>query len=255
MKQYIQEFAEILDVAAKDSKAVEQLSTKAKITLADAYLIQKESIDRRISRSEKITGIKLGFTSKAKMEQMGVHDLIWGRLTNTMEIKNEGVLHLENFIHPRAEPEIAYLVKKDIKTSLTREEALEYIESVAPAIEIIDSRYKNFKFSLEDVIADNCSSSAYVIGAWKPADTDVSNVDLTLNINGETVESGNTNAILGNPLESFLEATRLAFQYGISLKKGMVILAGAATSAAFIKKNDAIEADFKMLGKVTLSVQ
>ena len=255
MKQNIQELAKILDVAAKGSRPVEQLSANTKITLADAYLIQKESINRRVSRGEKITGIKLGFTSKAKMEQMGVHDLIWGRLTNTMEIKNEGVLHLDSFIHPRAEPEIAYLVKKDIETSLNREEALEYVESVAPAIEVIDSRYKNFKFSLEDVIADNCSSSAYVIGAWKPADMDVSNVDLTLNINGETIESGNTNAILGNPLESFIEATRLAYQHGIVLKKGMVVLAGAATPAAFIKRNDAIEADFKMLGKVTLKVE
>jgi len=255
MKHKIKELAKKLDIAAKDAKVVEQLSTKQEISLSDAYDIQKESIDRRYARGEKLTGIKLGFTSKAKMKQMGVHDLIWGRLTDTMEIENGGQMDLNNFIHPRVEPEIVFLVKEDVKEDINRENAFEYIESVAAAIEVIDSRYKNFKFSLEDVIADNCSSSGYVIGNWHSVNTDVSSLALALSINDEEIESGNTSAILGDPLESFIEACRIAKQYDLQLKKGMIILAGAATPAAFVKSGDAIVANFEVLGKVTFKVQ
>lgn len=255
MKQKIKQLATKLDTAAKVSEAIEQLSIKENISLSDAYEIQRESIQKREERGDYIIGVKLGFTSKAKMEQMGVHDLIWGRLTNSMKIENNGVLAISNYIHPRAEPEIAYLIKEDIKGVLTKDNVFNFIESIAPAIEIIDSRYKNFKFSLEDVIADNCSSTGYIIGEWCDSKTDVSNLGLTLSINNEVVESGNTSAILGNPLESFLEATRLANQYNVSLKKGMIILAGAATPAAFIKKNDIVEARFENIGSVLFKVK
>ena len=255
MKQKNKQFAEILDVATMEAKAIEQLSARDEITLSEAYLIQNEVIKKREMRGEKVSGVKLGFTSKAKMEQMGVHDLIWGKLTNAMEIKNEGILYFNNYIHPRAEPEIAYLIKEDIKRQLNKEEALDFVDGIAPAIEIIDSRYKNFKFSLEDVVADNCSSTGYIIGKWMQPNTNVSNLELTLSVNNTVVESGNTNAILGDPLESFIEATRLAQQYDMKLKKGMIVLVGAATPASFIKKKDIVEASFKKLGRVTFKIQ
>lgn len=255
MKQLIKQLGKELDTAAKDSKIVAQLSNKHSISLSDAYSIQKESIDRRFARGEKLSGVKLGFTSKAKMKQMGVHDLIWGRLTDVMEIKNGGEMNLNNFIHPRVEPEIVFLVKEDVNELVNKENAFNYIESVASAIEIIDSRYKNFKFSLEDVIADNCSSAGYIIGDWHPFKTGVSNLALTLSINDKEIESGNTNAILGNPLESFIEACRITKQYNLHLKKGMIVLAGAATPATFVTKGDRVEASFEVLGKVSFLVK
>ncbi len=255
MKHRHIQLAEILDTAALTASATDQLTAMEAISLNDAYEIQKELLHKRALRGEHITGIKLGFTSKAKMKQMGVHDLIWGRLTDAMEIKNHGTLDTTKFIHPRAEPEIAFLIKKDITGHLNKEEALTYIDALAPAIEIIDSRYKNFKFTLEDVVADNCSSAAYVLGDWIAANTDVSNLELNLSINGKVIEAGNTNAILGNPIHSFIEATRLATQFGVALNKGMIVLAGAATPATFFQKNDYIEANFKNLNKVAFNVQ
>jgi 2-oxo-3-hexenedioate decarboxylase len=254
MKQELLKFSETLDTAAKDASPLQQLSNLTKLSLSDAYDIQKESINRRLERGEILTGIKLGFTSKAKMEQMGVHDLIWGRLTDKMSISNNGTLELSSFIHPRAEPEIAYLLKQDITELINSKNVSQYVSSVCAAIEIIDSRYENFKFSLEDVIADNCSSSAYVLGDWKDFSTDASNLEMTLKVNNKVVHSGNSSAILGNPLNSLLEAFRLANQYKVQLKKDMVILAGAATPAVFIKKNDAVEVEVNNLGKVSLNV-
>ena len=254
MSRQNSDFAIVLDKAAKEAVPVPQISDTTKISLDDAYEIQAGSLEHRYARGEKMTGIKMGFTSKAKMEQMGVHDMIWGRLTDDMEIKPNGELLRKKFIHPRAEPEIAFLVKADITKPISITEIDTYFEAVAPAIEIIDSRYKDFKFSLEDVITDNCSSSGYVIGSWQNSDTDISDLPITIGTNATVQQSGSSKAILGNPIQSFVEATRLATKYGQELKKGMIILAGAATPAIHINEGDIVEASFGDLGSLRFKV-
>lgn len=254
MKEHIRDFSVALDKAAQSAKPIVQLSNSSVIDLDDAYAIQAASMQRRYARSEKLVGLKMGFTSKAKMEQMGVHDMIWGRLTDAMEIMADGNLNLSSFIHPRAEPEIAFLLKKDVKSSIAIEDISEYVEGIAPAIEVIDSRYVNFKFSLEDVVADNCSSSGYVLGKWHSPDTDISDVPITIGTKGNVQQSGSSKAILGNPFQSFVEATRLALKYGQELKKGMIILAGAATSAIHIHAGETVSASFGGLGELKFKV-
>ena len=251
----LKEIAKILDNAALEATPTRQVSLDTPVSLEDAYTIQKHSIERRLNRGENLTGYKLGFTSKAKMEQMGVHELIWGRLTDQMDLSTEGSMSMHNFIHPRVEPEIAFIVSKDIDKPITREECFEYVSAIAPAIEVIDSRYKDFKFSLEDVIADNCSSSGYVLGELLPPDTKINDIAIEVLINGACVQSGNTNAILGDPWESFLEATRITSKYKVPILKGMVILAGAATSAEYVKTDDQVLCQFNNLGEVSLKVE
>lgn len=253
MKQELKNIAIALDDAARSSKAIPQISLSAGIDLKQAYAIQKESIARRHMRGEMHTGYKLGFTSKAKMEQMGVHDLIWGRLTSAMIIENN-TLSRDKFIHPRVEPEIAFRVGKKIDNSLSLAQVPDYLSGVAIALEVIDSRYENFKFSLEDVIADNCSSAAYIIGDWHPVETNVNNVNIRLNINDKENQTGNSNAILGNPLESMVEISRILSAQGIVLEPGEVILAGAATSAVYINQGDKIEGHFDGLGHISFEV-
>ena len=248
------QIAEILDQASYKAKATEQISNSQTLNLEEAYAVQSISIARRYIRGEKLVGLKLGFTSKAKMEQMGVHDMIWGRLTDKMFYKNGSDLSIGSFIHPRAEPEIAFRISKTIDQVITLENAKEYVDGVAVAIEIIDSRYENFKFSLEDVVADNCSSAGFTYGDWLPVNTNIQDIEMSLIFDGEEVENGNSNAILGNPWESFVAAARLARENGELLKAGAVILAGAATSAVFIKQGQKIEAKAKGLGQVSLQV-
>jgi len=254
MKQSIDTFASQLDAAAKMAKATHQIAKENAISLTDAYAIQQASIDKRIERGEKLIGFKLGFTSKAKMEQMGVDEIIFGRLTDAMQIKNEGNLNLQNYIHPRVEPEIAFLLSKDIEGEIELSEVNTYIDKVGIALEIIDSRFENFKFSLEDVVADNCSSTGFVIADWLPNDTFINNVGISLNIDGAAQQNGNTNAILGNPLESLVEVSKMAKKYNAQLTKGSIILAGAATSAVFLKSKNNVEASFEGLGSVKFNV-
>jgi len=254
MKHSINQIATTLDLAAMEAKATEQVSLYQKIALNEAYEIQATSISKRLDRGEKLTGYKLGFTSKAKMEQMGVHNIIWGRLTSNMQIEHGGNLNREKFIHPRVEPEIAFRVSKPIDKVLSLDEVNNYVDAVAGALEVIDSRYKNFKFSLEDVVADNCSSSAYVIGEWLASSNSVQSLSITLNINNEDVKTGNSNAILGNPLESLVEISKMIAQYNETIEAGAVILAGAATAAVHIHTGDKIEAHFENLGSVKFAV-
>lgn len=245
------EIANILDQAASKAQPVEQMAGKYNISLKEAYKIQRESIALRVQRGETITGFKLGFTSKAKMEQMGVHDLIWGILTDEMELKQDETVNLSRWIHPRVEPEIAFRVSKDITRELTLDELPKYIDMMAPALEIIDSRYESFKFSLEDVVADNCSSTGYVIGDWKPLSTYVSDLKMELLVDDVVFESASSAAILENPLQSVVELSRLATSVELTVKKGQCILAGAATAATFLKPGMKLSARVEKLGRVS----
>ncbi len=246
--------AERLDNAARYGQATAQISTEEKFSLEEAYAIQSISIGRRYQRGEKYLGLKMGFTSKAKMEQMGVHDMIWGRLTDQMKYEHGSEIIKKQFIHPRAEPEIAFRLSKDITDKVSVSEVMDYVDSVAVAIEIIDSRYLNFQFSLEDVIADNCSSAAFSIGEWK-TDVDITETPMSLVVNDKILHKGNSNAILGNPLESLVAAIRLAVDNGESLQAGHVILAGAATPAVYISEGQVVAAHASGLGSVSLRVK
>jgi 2-oxo-3-hexenedioate decarboxylase len=246
--------AKQLDHAATSAEAVEQISLTQQFTEDEAYEIQAQSMEERYTRDDHCVGLKLGFTSFAKMEQMGVHDMIWGRLTKNMWIENGGEVSLSNFIHPRAEPEIAFKLKKDLDREISLEEIPEFIDSCCTAIEIIDSRYKNFKFSLEDVIADNCSSTGFILGDWKPLPASLNDLQMSLSFDGEVVESDSSNAILDNPYLSVCNASRLAAKYGQLFPKGSVLLAGAATPAVFIKPNSVVSAEVETLGGVSVKV-
>ena len=194
--------AERIDDAARLGQAIPQLSKEADFSVADAYDIQTLSMERRYARGERFAGLKLGFTSKAKRVQMGVDDLIWGRLTDTMQAADGSSFSTQNSIHPRIEPEVAFILKKAITKPISMAEAHQYIEAIAPALEIIDSRYQNFKFSLADVVADNCSSSGFVLGNYHKPDMDIHNRGMLLHINGVLTHTGSSAAILGNPMRA-----------------------------------------------------
>ena len=249
------DIARQLDEAAQHAISVPQVAAAHNINLEEAYKIQRLSMSRRYQRGESSIGVKLGFTSRAKMEQMGVSDMIWGWLTDSMLYQDGDTLPLHKFIHPRAEPEICFIVSKEINTSLSLEEAKGHIGSLAVAIEIIDSRFQNFKFSLEDVVADNCSSTALVIGEKLPIDTNLSDVSMQLVINGELRQDGNTDAILGNPWESVVAASRLVSEAGLKLPVGSLIMAGAATAAEYLKPGDQVEGILGGSQKVLLSAK
>lgn len=243
-----------VDDAAREATAIPQLSLEADFSVEEAYAIQAAAIKRRLDRGERRVGMKMGFTSRAKMVQMGIDDMIWGRLTDAMVVEDGDAIDFKRYVHPRVEPEVAFLLAKPLGWPVTGAEALAAVEAVAPAMEIIDSRYKDFKFSLADVIADNASSSGFVVGPWEDADADLSNLGMVLEFNGRPRQIGSSAAILGHPVRSLVAAARLSNAAGERLEAGWIVLAGGATAAEWLQPGDYVRNTVEGLGAVAFFV-
>ncbi|MDN5505724.1 MAG: fumarylacetoacetate hydrolase family protein [Comamonas sp.] len=239
-----------LDDAARYAREVPQFDTDNALSLPDAYAIQRASIARRLERGERRVGVKMGFTSRAKMVQMGLSDVIWGRLTDAMQLEEGSNVPRSRFVHPRVEPELAFLLKKPLAGNVTGAQALAAVEAIAPALEVIDSRYQNFKFTLPEVVADNASSSGFVVGGWHSPATDFSNLGLAMSIDGRAVQVGSTAALLGDPLRSLVAAARVSAAAGEPLQAGWIVLAGGAAPAEWIHPGQHIAMRMQGLGSV-----
>ncbi|HIG24933.1 MAG TPA: 4-oxalocrotonate decarboxylase [Acidimicrobiia bacterium] len=251
----IQAIAERLDAAQAQATAIDQLAEP--LDIAEAYQVQTALLALRVNRGETLTGVKMGFTSAAKREQMGVDDLIFGVLTDAMAIDNGGTTGLTAYVHPRVEPEVAFRLGKTVSGDLSLGEARLAVDAVAPALEIIDSRYRDFKFSLSDVVADNCSSAGYVLGPWQNQTDlldDTTNLGMVMSVNGQQVQVGSSAAISGNPLQSVIDAARLAKECGAELPAGSILLAGAATAAVPLEANSTVTLAVQHLGEISFRV-
>jgi len=250
----ITRLAKKLDDAAYNARATRQLSDTISYSLREAYDIQAASIQRRLDRGEIRNGMKMGFTSRAKMIQMGLNDMIWGRLTDRMLVEDGDTIFLDSYVHPRVEPEIAFLLKRPLSYPCTAAEALSAVDGVAPAMEIIDSRYRRFKFSLEDVVADNASSSSIVVGPWCPPDSNLDNLGMVLEFNGRPVQIGSSAAILGHPVRSLVSAARLTSESGERLEANWIVMAGGATAAEALVPGVSVRNTVEGLGSVSFNV-
>ncbi len=248
------ELAGRADEAARTATAIAQFTNTVDLGVADAYAIQAQSISRRLQRGEQVVGIKMGLTSRAKMVQVGVDEVIWGRLTDAMRVTDGGTVSLGAYVHPRVEPEIAFLMGAPLAGAVSGAEALAAVAAVAPAAEIIDSRFENFRFSLPDVIADNSSSSGFVVGGWRDPSTAIGNLGMVLERNGRPVEIGSSAAILGDPIRSLVEASRMVADAGLALQPGWIVLAGGATAALPLTVGDSIRVVVEELGVVAFHV-
>jgi 2-oxo-3-hexenedioate decarboxylase len=219
--------------AWKNAEPIEQLHLSS---AEEGYRVQAALLEKR---GERLIGYKMGLTSKAKMAQVNVNETIFGRLTDAMQVPDGGTVDIGRFIHPRVEPEVAFLVEGGALTK------------VAPAIELIDSRYKDFQFTLPDVVADNTSAGAFVIGPWSALPQGVDNLGVLLEIDGAVVQVGSTAAILGDPRRAFTALQELASRYGVELTDG-IVLAGAATAAVPLKPGVHVRAVVEKLGTATL---
>ena len=253
MTHLVDTLAARLDDAARHARSVAQLAEP--IAIEDAYRVQRASMERRYARGQRRIGIKMGFTSRAKMAQMGLSDLIWGRLTDAMLVPDGGTIRIADYVHPRVEPEIAFLLKAPLEGRVSAPAALAAVEAVAPALEIIDSRYENFRFSLTDVVADNSSSSSLVIGPWASPEIDISNLGMILSLNGVARQIGSSAAILGHPIRSLVEAARLAADAGEPLQAGDVVMAGGATAAEALATGMHVRLETQYLGRVEFRVE
>ncbi len=245
--------AQIVDEAARTAGAIPQFTESEALGVEEAYAIQALSMERRFARGERLVGVKMGLTSRAKMAQVGVDEVIWGRLTDAMRLEEGGSLSRKRYVHPRIEPELAFLMKSDLSGAVSPTEALSAVEAIAPAMEVIDSRYRNFKFALPDVIADNSSSSGFVLGSWARPDQDFSNLGIVVEVDGRPAQIGSTAAILGHPIRSLVAAAKAAAPIG-GLQAGWIVLAGGATAAHSLSVGEYVRTTIRGLGSVSIRV-
>ena len=251
------EMAEHLQGAETTRKGVAPLTSLFnEINLDDAYHVQLFNIDKHLQQGEKITGKKIGLTSKAMQEMLGVDQPDYGHLLDGMAVEYGGTVDMDKVLQPRVEGEIAFVLKQDlVGPNVTVEDVLEATDYVLPAIEIIDSRIQDWKITLVDTVADNASSGLYVVGnePISIADFDLKKVEMALFKNGELVNTGLGRAALGDPAYCVAWLANKLFDYGIHLKKGEVILSGALAAAVSVTEGDLITVHFTELGNVCVS--
>lgn len=248
----------LLHRARLEAKPVEQLSKTHKFSRQEAYQIQEFGIHERIKSGEKWLGLKMGLTSEAKRRQMNLDAPLYGELTDKMQISNEGVFHLKGSIHPKIEPEIGFIIGRELEGKVSREEVLAACSGVFAALEILDSRYQEFKyFSMEDVIADNSSSSHYVCGeiVRNFASLDLKNLSMKMWVNGELAAEGISSAISDDPALSVVELCALLSERGRKLPAGSLVLAGAATPAVALAPGMRVGLEVEGLNSLTVSVK
>lgn len=253
----IEKLAEIVDVAAQNASPIKMLTAEyPELSLEDAYKIQRASMARRFSRGERLVGLKMGLTSRAKMQQMGVHNPIYGHLTDEMARQAGDTVYLSQHCHARVEPEIAFVLRSPLKGRVSSAEAQAAVGGVCAALEVIDSRYEDFKFTLNDVVADNASSTRFVPGDFiAVADLDVSNLGMVMKVNGEVREVGSSAAILEHPLKSLVALVHMLDDVGEGLEAGQIVLAGGATKAIALEPDTVVTLEVQHLGEVSFFVK
>jgi len=225
------------------------------MTYEDAYDIQWTARKAKEARGHKIVGMKMGLTSQAKMKQMGVPNPCYGYLADYFAYGDGAEIKIDELIHPKVEAEIAFVLKNDLEgPGCHIGDVLAATDFVMPAVEIIDSRYKDFKFDLKSVIADNSSSSRYVTGGRMRdiKDLDLKTLGVVMEINGEVVQLGAGAAVLGHPATSIAMLANMMSERGETLKAGSYILSGAITAAMSVKKGDNVTVKFQDLGTLSM---
>jgi 2-oxo-3-hexenedioate decarboxylase len=245
-------------IAAIDNRTgIEALTTTAgAFDVATGYEVQDALIDDRIAHGNAVVGAKLGLTSAAKQKQMNVSDPLYGWLTTDMALDVGQPLRCADFIQPRCEPEIAFLLKHDLDGAhVTAAHVLAATAAVFPAIDVLDSRYAGYAFTLPDVVADNASGGGFLLGgqAVDPAGIDLRLTGVMLEKNGELIATASGAAVLGHPAASVAWLVRALAARGRGLTAGQVVMSGALTEAVAVAPGDVVTARFDRLGTVELA--
>jgi 2-oxo-3-hexenedioate decarboxylase len=221
----------------------------------DAYAIQDEIRRRKETRGRKTVGLKAGLTSFAKMKQMGVKSPVFGFLSDYMNRPDGGEIKISELIHPKVEAEICIVTKALLKGPGCHVAAvMAATDFVLPAVEIIDSRYRDFKFDLKSVIADNTSASRFVIGGRMRdlSDLDLRTLGVVLESNGEIVSMAAGAAVLGQPLAAVAMLANHLGARDQEIPVGTFIMTGGVTEAIAVKGGDSVVARFQDLGTVSM---
>lgn len=240
---HITSFGDALFEAMNQRSTIAPLTTQAPaISIDDAYLISRRFLERRLARGERVVGTKIGVTSKAVMTMLNVHQPDFGYLTDTMMFATGAeVPASRTLIAPRAEGEIAFILKRDLcGPGVTNADVIRATDFVMPCFEIVDSRITDWKIKIQDTIADNASCGVVVLGdrAVKPTAVDLSTCGIVVTLNGEIISTGAGAAALGSPVNCITWLANTLGARGVSLKAGEVILSGSLVPLQPVKPGD-----------------
>jgi 2-keto-4-pentenoate hydratase len=253
------ELAADLAQAERSRQPIAPLTTASPdIDVVDAYEIQLINIRQRIAEGARVVGHKVGLSSKVMQQMMGVDEPDYGHLLDDMQVFEDTPVKAGKYLFPRVEVEVGFILAADLPgAECTEDDVLAATEALVPAIELIDTRIKDWQIKICDTIADNASSAGFVLGAGRvrPADIDVKGIDAKLTRNGELIAEGRSDAVLGNPVTAVAWLSRKVESFGVRLKKGDIVLPGSCTFAVDANPGDEFVADFAGLGAVRLSFE
>ncbi|MEK6628429.1 MAG: fumarylacetoacetate hydrolase family protein [Bdellovibrionota bacterium] len=249
--------AYMLHDARTQVRPIVQLSKQGiELSRNEAYQVQEAGIRLREKAGEVRVGLKMGLTSEGKRKQMNLDSPLYGELTDKMRVFAGDKINISVHIHSKIEPEIAFLIASELEGDVTREQVLNATGAVCACLEILDSRYDQFKyFSMEDVIADNSSSSHFVLGPWVKdfKNLDLRELKMQMFVDGKVAQEALSSEISGDPVVSVIELCRLLALNGRKLKTGTFVLAGAATPAVPLKPGMQVELKVDQLPAVNVS--
>ena len=241
--------------AEKNTHPIDPLtSTYPAISLKEAYEIQRTGIDmRRVQDKRKIVGKKIGLTSVAMQKLLGVNEPDYGHLFDHMLVMEGVPVSRKTLLLPKIEGEIAFVLKRELKgPGITIADVLRATEGVMAAIEIVDSRIRDWKIKLPDTIADNASSAGFVLGSRlvPVKELDLRLLGMIFEKNGEIMNTGAGAAVWGHPAASVAWLANSLAVFDTSLKEGEIILSGALTAAVDAQAGECFQVSFQDLGTV-----
>ena len=223
------------------------------LTVDDAYQIQLRTIEQKMKEGHRIVGKKIGLTSVAMQQLLGVDQPDYGHLLDNMAVEDGGTVPWERVMQPKVEAEIAFVLKRDlVGPRVTMLDVLQATDYIVPALEIVDSRIADWKIHLADTVADNASSGLYVLGGKRVPihSVDIAQIGMALYRNGELANTGVGAAALGHPAFCVAWLASKLYEYGKELKAGEVVLSGALSAAVSAEPGDFFSARFAHLGEV-----
>jgi 2-keto-4-pentenoate hydratase len=220
-----------------------------------AYAVQRLLVEDRLAAGAQVVGRKIGLTSPAVQQQLGVDRPDFGVLFADMEIANGGVVPEGVLLQPKIEAEVAFVLGRDLDELIDDTSVRDAVEFVVPALEIVDSRIADWDISFGDTVADNASSGLFVVGDERLplAKVEPADVQMTLRLDGEQASQGSGRACLGDPLNALAWLARTARELGEPLRAGQIILSGALGPMVAVTSGARVEAELSGLGRVSVT--
>ena len=248
--------AQVLLAAERDRTETPQLGDRfPDLDVATAYRAQQAFVQAKIDAGDPLIGYKLGLTSRNKQVAMGVDAPLYGRVTASMLSAPGDPVRFDRFIHPRVESEIAFLLARDVVAPATLTSVLAATDVVFGAVDVLDSRYADFKFTYTDVVADNASAGAFYLGpiARRPHDIDLRLVGCVVRVDGAVTMTAAGAAVMGHPAASVAWLANQLAEQGETLKAGQLVFSGGVTAPVPVLPTGSVTFEFDGLGVIEVN--